>query len=129
MIDPLGTDSCRGTVPMEPPMSNGSMWHREPKSEIDDTGHILQGASCTIAVRAESTTTATGQASMRIGNQRRVFASKPDFASKPENGPPAMHVYVPRTIPTYRKSYQYVRKLSFKLIASRVSHTRTYYHY
>jgi hypothetical protein len=34
---------------MEPPMSNGSMHHREPKSEIDDTGQILQGASCTIA--------------------------------------------------------------------------------
>ena len=48
-MDPLGTDSCRGTVPMEPPMSNGSMHHREPKSEIDDTGQILQGASCTIA--------------------------------------------------------------------------------
>ena len=28
-MDPLGTDSCRGTVPMEPPMSNGSMPHRE----------------------------------------------------------------------------------------------------
>ena len=40
-IDPLGTDSCRGTVPMEPPISNGSMRHREPKSEIDDTGQIL----------------------------------------------------------------------------------------
>ena len=28
----VGTDSCRGTVPMEPPMSinNGSMRHREP---------------------------------------------------------------------------------------------------
>jgi hypothetical protein len=29
-IAPLGTDSCRGTVPMEPPMSNGAMHHREP---------------------------------------------------------------------------------------------------
>ena len=28
-MDPLGTDSCRGTVPMEPPMSNSSMTHRE----------------------------------------------------------------------------------------------------
>jgi hypothetical protein len=28
---------------------NSSMQHREPKSEIDDTGQILQGASCTIA--------------------------------------------------------------------------------
>jgi hypothetical protein len=25
------------------------MHHREPKSEIDDTGHFLQGASCTRA--------------------------------------------------------------------------------
>jgi hypothetical protein len=48
-MDPLGTDSCRRTVPMEPPMSNGSMHHREPKSEIDDTRMILKGASCTIA--------------------------------------------------------------------------------
>jgi hypothetical protein len=45
----LDTDSCRGTVPMEPPMSNSSMHHREPNSEIDDTGHFLQGASCIIA--------------------------------------------------------------------------------
>ena len=37
----LDTDSCRGTVPMEPPMSNSSMHHREPKSEIDGTGHFL----------------------------------------------------------------------------------------
>jgi hypothetical protein len=51
-MDPLGTDSCRGTVPMEPPMSNGSnlgiqrsMRHREPKSEIDDPGHSMRGAS------------------------------------------------------------------------------------
>jgi hypothetical protein len=51
-MDPLGTDSCRGTVPMEPPMSNGSMHHREPKCEIDDTGHFLQGALCTIHVAA-----------------------------------------------------------------------------
>jgi hypothetical protein len=48
-MDPLGTDSCRGTVPMEPPMSNGSMQHREPKGEIDDTGHFVHGALCTIA--------------------------------------------------------------------------------
>jgi hypothetical protein len=43
-IDPLGTDSCRGTVPMEPPMSNGSMRHREPiicTIEIDDTRDFL----------------------------------------------------------------------------------------
>jgi hypothetical protein len=37
---------------MEPPMSNGSMHHREPKSEIDDTRDFLQGASCTIAAGA-----------------------------------------------------------------------------
>ena len=48
-MDPLGTDSCRGTVSMELPMSNGSMRHREPESEIDDMGHFLQGALCTIA--------------------------------------------------------------------------------
>ena len=48
-MDPLGTDSCRVTVPMELPVPNGSMHHREPKSEIDDTRMILQGASCTIA--------------------------------------------------------------------------------
>ena len=28
-IELLDTDSCRGTVPMEPPMSNSSMRHRE----------------------------------------------------------------------------------------------------
>ena len=28
-MDPLDADSCRGTVPMEPPMSNSSMQHRE----------------------------------------------------------------------------------------------------
>jgi hypothetical protein len=53
-MDPLGTDSCGETVPMEPPMSNGSKHHREPKSEIDDTSHFLQGASCTIHVAALS---------------------------------------------------------------------------
>jgi hypothetical protein len=31
-IELLDTDSCRGTVPMEPPMSNSSMRHREPIS-------------------------------------------------------------------------------------------------
>jgi hypothetical protein len=41
-IDPLGTDSCRNTVPMELPMSNGSMRHREPKNEIDDTPILLK---------------------------------------------------------------------------------------
>jgi hypothetical protein len=34
---------------MELPVPNGSMQHREPKSEIDDTCIMLQGASCTIA--------------------------------------------------------------------------------
>ena len=28
-MDPLGTDSCRETVRMEPPMSNGSVQHQE----------------------------------------------------------------------------------------------------
>ena len=46
----LGTDSCRGTVPMEPPISNSSMRHQNPDLDFDDTGHFLQGASCTIAV-------------------------------------------------------------------------------
>ena len=50
-MEQLDTDSCRGTVPMEPPMPSCSMRHREPKSEIDDTGQFLQGASCTIAAR------------------------------------------------------------------------------
>ena len=48
-MDPLGTDFCLETVPMELPVPNGSMHHREPKSKIDDTSMILQGASCTIA--------------------------------------------------------------------------------
>ena len=49
-MEQLGTDSCSGSVPMEQsPMPNCSMHHREPKSEIDDTGQFLQGASCTIA--------------------------------------------------------------------------------
>ena len=51
-MDPLGTDSCRGTVPMEPPMSNGSMRHQNPDFDFDDTRIILQGASCTIAAHA-----------------------------------------------------------------------------
>jgi hypothetical protein len=48
-MEQLDTESCRGTVPLEPPMPNCSMRHREPTSEIDDTGQILQGASCPIA--------------------------------------------------------------------------------
>jgi hypothetical protein len=50
-MDPLGTDSCRGTVPMEPPMSNSSMRHQNPDLDFDDTGHFLQGALCIIAAR------------------------------------------------------------------------------
>jgi hypothetical protein len=38
-----------GTVPRQESVPNSSMQHREPKSEIDDTGQILQGALCTIA--------------------------------------------------------------------------------
>ena len=45
----LDTDSCRGTVPMEPPMSNSSMRHPDPDLDFDDTRMILQGASRTIA--------------------------------------------------------------------------------
>ena len=48
-MEQLGTDSCRGTVPMEPPMPNCSMGHQNPDLDFDDTGHFLQGASCTIA--------------------------------------------------------------------------------
>ena len=73
-MDPLDTDSCRGTVPMEPPMSNSSMRHREPKSEIDDTSHVLQGASCTIAARIESS----------IGYELRAV---PTFIWKPISTP------------------------------------------
>ena len=42
-------DSCRGTVPMEPQMSNSSMRHPDQDLDSDDTRIILQGASCTIA--------------------------------------------------------------------------------
>jgi hypothetical protein len=48
-IELLDTDSCHGTVPMEPPMSKSSMHHQNPDLDFDDTGQILQGASCTIA--------------------------------------------------------------------------------
>ena len=47
----LDTDSCRGTVPMEPPMSNISMRHQNPNLNFDDTRIFLQGASCTIAAQ------------------------------------------------------------------------------
>ena len=52
----LDTDSCRGTVPMEPPMSNSSMGHQNPDLDFDDTRMILYGASCTIAARAREGT-------------------------------------------------------------------------
>ena len=39
----LDTDSCRGTVPMETPMSNSSMRHQNPDLDFDDTGHFLAG--------------------------------------------------------------------------------------
>jgi hypothetical protein len=37
----LDTDSCRGTVPMEPPMSNSSMRHQNPDLDFDDTRDFL----------------------------------------------------------------------------------------
>jgi hypothetical protein len=40
-IELLDTDSCRGTVPMEPPISNSSMRHQNPVGDFDDTGQIL----------------------------------------------------------------------------------------
>ena len=60
-MDPLGTDSCRGTVPMEPPMPNCSIGHQNPDLDFDDTGHFLQGASCTIAAVALHTLYALGE--------------------------------------------------------------------
>ena len=51
-MEQLDTDSCRGTVPMEPPMPNCSMRHQNPVGDFDDTGHFLQGALCTIAARS-----------------------------------------------------------------------------
>jgi hypothetical protein len=53
-MDPLGTDSCRRTVLMELPVPNGSIQHREPKSKIDDTSMIMQGASRTIVAGAHA---------------------------------------------------------------------------
>jgi hypothetical protein len=50
-MDPLGTDSCRGTGPMGPPMSKGSMRHQNPDLDFDDPGPCLQGALCTITAR------------------------------------------------------------------------------
>jgi hypothetical protein len=47
-MEQLDTDSCRGTVPKEPPMPNCSMRHQNPVGDFDDTGHFLQGALCTI---------------------------------------------------------------------------------
>jgi hypothetical protein len=65
-MDPLGTDSCRETVPMEPPMSNGSMRHQNPDLDFDDTHMILQGASCTIAVCSVRRTLDFEQVSHRL---------------------------------------------------------------
>ena len=48
-IELLDTDSCRGTVPMEPPMSNSSMRHQNPDLDFDDTRMIMHGVFCTIA--------------------------------------------------------------------------------
>jgi hypothetical protein len=48
----LDTDSCRGTDPMEPLMSNSSMQHQNPDLDFDDTRIILHGASCTIAAKS-----------------------------------------------------------------------------
>ena len=60
----LDTDSCRGTVPMEPPMSNSSMRHRKLLKWFDDTRMILQGASYIIAAGASRATTHTAAAAM-----------------------------------------------------------------
>jgi hypothetical protein len=57
-IELLGTDSCRGTVPMEPPMSNSSMRHQNPDLDFDDTLMILQGASRTISADLRGNLTA-----------------------------------------------------------------------
>jgi hypothetical protein len=57
-MDPLGTDSCRGTVPMEPPMSNESMHHCTIGNlKVKSMIRVIssgQGASCinTIAMIA-----------------------------------------------------------------------------
>jgi hypothetical protein len=40
-MEQLDTDSCRGTVPVEPPMPNCSMRHQNPVGDFDDTGQIL----------------------------------------------------------------------------------------
>jgi hypothetical protein len=37
----LDTDSCRGTVPMEPAMSNSSMGHQNPDLDFDDMRMIM----------------------------------------------------------------------------------------
>jgi hypothetical protein len=49
----LDMDSCRGTVPMEPPMSNCSMRHQNPDLDFDDTGYFLEGALCIIAAEVD----------------------------------------------------------------------------
>ena len=45
----LDTDSCRGAVPMQPVMSDCTIWAiGNFQSEIYDTHMIMQGAPCTI---------------------------------------------------------------------------------
>jgi hypothetical protein len=39
---------------MELPVPNCSMQHQNPVGDFDDTGHFLQGASCTIAAHADA---------------------------------------------------------------------------
>jgi hypothetical protein len=62
---------------MELPVPNGSMQHRERKSEIDDTRIILQRASCTIAAWCA----ATRAAAVNLGvflqlNLQRIAANR-----------------------------------------------------
>jgi hypothetical protein len=40
-MEQFGTDSSRGTVPMEPPMPNCSIHHQNPNLDFDDTRMIL----------------------------------------------------------------------------------------
>jgi hypothetical protein len=67
-MEQLDTDSCRGTVPMEPPMPNYSMRHQNPVGDFDDTGHFLQGALCTIAAHGSRSAQIKGFAIRSSGN-------------------------------------------------------------
>ena len=71
----LDTDSCRGTIPMEPPMSNSSMRPQNPDLDFDDTGHFLQGALCTIAARAWGATTPS-RAENLVNQQCHIKSSR-----------------------------------------------------